>query len=407
MLLERFLSYVKIDTQSDESAEGVPSTKKQFDLAKKLEQELIEMGLQDVSLDEHCYVMAKLPSNQKEESVSLGLIAHMDTSPDMSGKDVKPILHENYDGEDILLPSGVVISKKENPFLQNYIGQTVITTDGTTLLGADDKAGVTIIMEALHHLVTHPEIPHGTICVAFTPDEEIGRGADFFDVQKFGADVAYTVDGGEIGELEYESFNAASAKITIHGKNVHPGTAKDVMVNSILLANELALRFPIEETQQHTEGYEGFYHLNDIEGSVENTTLRYIIRDFDRQHFEERKQFVQTTVENFAKEKNVTIDLELKDQYYNMGEIIKDHMELIEIAQRAFIKNEVEPKIQPIRGGTDGSRLSYMGLPTPNIFTGGHNYHGKLELVPLESMEKCKGIVLSIIDEFRAISKVK
>ncbi len=407
MLLERFLSYVKIDTQSDESAEGVPSTKKQFDLAKKLEQELIEMGLQDVSLDEHCYVMAKLPSNQKEESVSLGLIAHMDTSPDMSGKDVKPILHENYDGEDILLPSGVVISKKENPFLQNYIGQTVITTDGTTLLGADDKAGVTIIMEALHHLVTHPEIPHGTICVAFTPDEEIGRGADFFDVQKFGADVAYTVDGGEIGELEYESFNAASAKITIHGKNVHPGTAKDVMVNSILLANELALRFPIQETPQHTEGYEGFYHLNDIEGSVENTTLRYIIRDFDRQHFEERKQFVQTTVENFAKEKNVTIDLELKDQYYNMGEIIKDHMELIEIAQRAFIKNEVEPKIQPIRGGTDGSRLSYMGLPTPNIFTGGHNYHGKLELVPLESMEKCKGIVLSIIDEFRAISKVK
>lgn len=407
MLLERFLSYVKIDTQSDESAEGVPSTKKQFDLAKKLEQELIEMGLQDVSLDEHCYVMAKLPSNQKEESVSLGLIAHMDTSPDMSGKDVKPILHENYDGEDILLPSGVVISKKENPFLQNYIGQTVITTDGTTLLGADDKAGVTIIMEALHHLVTHPEIPHGTICVAFTPDEEIGRGADFFDVQKFGADVAYTVDGGEIGELEYESFNAASAKITIHGKNVHPGTAKDVMVNSILLANELALRFPIQETPQHTEGYEGFYHLNDIEGSVENTTLRYIIRDFDRQHFEERKQFVQTTVENFAKEKNATIDLELKDQYYNMGEIIKDHMELIEIAQRAFIKNEVEPKIQPIRGGTDGSRLSYMGLPTPNIFTGGHNYHGKLELVPLESMEKCKGIVLSIIDEFRAISKVK
>lgn len=407
MLLERFLSYVKIDTQSDESAEGVPSTKKQFDLAKKLEQELIEMGLQDVSLDEHCYVMAKLPSNQKEESVSLGLIAHMDTSPDMSGKDVKPILHENYDGEDILLPSGVVISKKENPFLQNYIGQTVITTDGTTLLGADDKAGVTIIMEALHHLVTHPEIPHGTICVAFTPDEEIGRGADFFDVQKFGADVAYTVDGGEIGELEYESFNAASAKVTIHGKNVHPGTSKDVMVNSILLANELALRFPIQETPQHTEGYEGFYHLNDIEGSVENTTLRYIIRDFDRQHFEERKQFVQTTVENFAKEKNVTIDLELKDQYYNMGEIIKDHMELIEIAQRAFIKNEVEPKIQPIRGGTDGSRLSYMGLPTPNIFTGGHNYHGKLELVPLESMEKCKGIVLSIIDEFRAISKVK
>ena len=407
MLLERFLSYVKIDTQSDESAEGVPSTKKQFDLARKLEQELIEMGLQDVSLDEHCYVMAKLPSNQKEDSVSLGLIAHMDTSPDMSGKDVKPILHKNYDGEDILLPSGVVISKKENPFLQNYIGQTVITTDGTTLLGADDKAGVTVIMEALHHLATHPEIPHGTICVAFTPDEEIGRGADFFDVQKFGADVAYTIDGGEIGELEYESFNAASAKITVHGKNVHPGSAKDVMVNSILLANELALRFPVQETPQHTEGYEGFYHLNDIQGSVEVTTLRYIIRDFDRQHFEERKQFVQTTVENFAKEKNVTIDLEVKDQYYNMGEIIKDHMELIEIAKKAFSKNEVEPKIQPIRGGTDGSRLSYMGLPTPNIFTGGHNYHGKLELVPLESMEKCKEIVLSIIDEFRTISKVK
>lgn len=407
MLLERFLSYVKIDTQSDESAEGVPSTKKQFDLARKLEQELIEMGLQDVSLDEHCYVMAKLPSNQKEDSVSLGLIAHMDTSPDMSGKDVKPMLHKNYDGEDILLPSGVVISKKENPFLQNYIGQTVITTDGTTLLGADDKAGVTVIMEVLHHLATHPEIPHGTVCVAFTPDEEVGRGADFFDVQKFGTDVAYTIDGGEIGELEYESFNAASAKITVHGKNVHPGTAKDVMVNSILLANELALRFPVQETPQHTEGYEGFYHLNDIQGSVEGTTLRYIIRDFDRQHFEERKQFVQTTVENFAKEKNVTIDLELKDQYYNMGEIIKDHMELIEIAQRAFLKNEVEPKIQPIRGGTDGSRLSYMGLPTPNIFTGGHNYHGKLELVPLESMEKCKEIVLSIIDEFRTISKVK
>lgn len=407
MLLERFLSYVKIDTQSDESAEGVPSTKKQFDLARKLEQELIEMGLQDVSLDEHCYVMAKLPSNQKEDSVSLGLIAHMDTSPDMSGKDVNPMLHENYDGEDIILPSGVVISKKENPFLQNYIGQTVITTDGTTLLGADDKAGVTIIMEALHHLETHPEIPHGTICVAFTPDEEIGRGADFFDVQKFGADVAYTIDGGEIGELEYESFNAASAKITVHGKNVHPGTAKDVMVNSILLANELALRFPVQETPQHTEGYEGFYHLNDIQGSVEGTTLRYIIRDFDRQHFEERKQFVQTTVENFAKEKNVTINLEVKDQYYNMGEIIKDHMELIEIAKKAFLKNEVEPKIQPIRGGTDGSRLSYMGLPTPNIFTGGHNYHGKLELVPLESMEKCKEIVLSIIDEFRTISKVK
>lgn len=407
MLLERFLSYVKIDTQSDESAEGVPSTKKQFDLARKLEQELIEMGLQDVSLDEHCYVMAKLPSNQKKDSVSLGLIAHMDTSPDMSGKDVKPMLHKNYDGEDILLPSGVVISKKENPFLQNYIGQTVITTDGTTLLGADDKAGVTVIMEALHHLAIHPEIPHGTICVAFTPDEEIGRGADFFDVQKFGADVAYTIDGGEIGELEYESFNAASAKITVHGKNVHPGTAKDVMVNSILLANELALRFPVQETPQHTEGYEGFYHLNDIQGSVEGTTLRYIIRDFDRQHFEERKQFVQTTVENFAKEKNVTIDLEVKDQYYNMGEIIKDHMELIEIAKKAFLKNEVEPKIQPIRGGTDGSRLSYMGLPTPNIFTGGHNYHGKLELVPLESMEKCKEIVLSIIDEFRTISKVK
>lgn len=398
-MLERFLSYVKIDTQSDESSLTSPSTDKQFNLAEQLVKELGELGLVDISLDQNGYVMATLPANTEKQLPKVGLIAHMDTSPDMSGENVTPKIWENYDGKDLTLPSGTVISVEENPFLQNYKGQTLITTDGTTLLGADDKAGIAIIMSTMEKLQSMSEIEHGEVRVCFTPDEEIGRGADFFDVEKFGCDFAYTIDGGEIGELEYESFNAAAAVIRFQGKNVHPGTAKNVMKNSMEIAADFVMRFPEGEKPQTTEGYEGFFHLTDFNGKVENTVIKFIIRDFDRENFEKRKHRMKELVEEFRQSYGIEIELDLRDQYYNMKEKIEPCIEIVDIAARAYEKNGIKPNIKPIRGGTDGSRLSFMGLPTPNIFTGGHNYHGKSELIPLESMEKARDILLTIVQD--------
>lgn len=401
-MLERFLSYIKIDTQSDESSSTSPSTQKQFDLAKQLVKELEELGLVDISLDQNGYVMATLPANTEKQLPKVGLIAHMDTSPDMSGENVNPKIWENYDGKDLVLSSGISISVEEYPFLKNYKGQTLITTDGTTLLGADDKAGIAIIMSVLENLKKSPQIKHGEIGVCFTPDEEIGRGADFFDVEKFACDFAYTIDGGEIGELEYESFNAASAVIRFQGKNVHPGTAKNVMKNSMEIAADFVMRFPEEEKPQTTEGYEGFFHLTDFNGKVEDTVIKFIIRDFDRENFEKRKNRMKELVEEFRQSYGIEIELDLRDQYYNMKEKIEPCIEIVDIAARAYEKNGIKPNIKPIRGGTDGSRLSFMGLPTPNIFTGGHNYHGKSELIPLESMEKARDILLTMVQDIVA-----
>lgn len=401
-MLKRFLSYVKIDTQSDESSLTSPSTGKQFNLAEQLVKELGELGLVDISLDQNGYVMATLPANTEKQLPKVGLIAHMDTSPDMSGENVNPKIWENYDGKDLVLSSGISISVEEYPFLKNYKGQTLITTDGTTLLGADDKAGIAIIMSVLENLKKSPQIKHGEIGVCFTPDEEIGRGADFFDVEKFACDFAYTIDGGEIGELEYESFNAASAVIRFQGKNVHPGTAKNVMKNSMEIASNFVMRFPEGEKPQTTEGYEGFFHLTDFNGKVENTVIKFIIRDFDRENFEKRKNRMKELVEEFRQSYGIEIELDLRDQYYNMKEKIEPCIEIVDIAARAYEKNGIKPNIKPIRGGTDGSRLSFMGLPTPNIFTGGHNYHGKSELIPLESMEKARDILLTMVQDIAA-----
>jgi tripeptide aminopeptidase len=404
-VLERFLRYIKIDTQSDDGSETYPSTKKQFELAKILEKELMEIGLKDISLDEHCYLMATLPANTTKKIPVIGLIAHMDTSPDMSGANVNPQILQKYDGKDIVLnkAKNLVMSVKEFPELLEYKGQTLITTDGNTLLGADDKAGIAEIITAVKYLMDHPEIKHGEIKVGFTPDEEIGRGVDKFDVKKFGAEFAYTLDGGGVGELEFENFNAAHAKVIFNGRNIHPGYAKDKMINAMILAMEFNGMLPVNERPEFTQDYEGFYHLIKMDGSVENASIQYIIRDHDRSKFEAKKVFIQQTVDYMnRKYRENTVVLELKDQYFNMREQVEKTFHIVETARKAMEAVGVAPKVVPIRGGTDGARLSYMGLPCPNIFAGGHNFHGKMEYVPVESMEKAVMVILKIIELYSA-----
>jgi tripeptide aminopeptidase len=407
-LVDRFISYVVIDTQSNDESTTCPSTTGQLTLAHKLVEELKSIGLEEVSIDENGYVMATLPANTDKQVPTIGFLAHLDTATDFTGNGVNPLLHENYDGNDIVLNEDlhIVLSPKDFPNLKNYIGHHLITTDGTTLLGADNKAGIAEIMTAMAYLVQHPEIKHGKIRVAFTPDEEIGRGPHKFDVDQFGATYAYTVDGGPIGELQYESFSAAAAKITIKGNNIHPGTAKGKMVNSTKIAMELNSLLPREEAPEYTEGYEGFYHLLSFQGDVEKTVLSYIIRDFDRTNFNHRK----TTMEKIVTDLNEkygqgTLDLELHDQYYNMREKIEPVKEIVDIAHEAMTKLGIEPIIEPIRGGTDGSQLSYMGLPTPNIFTGGENFHGKFEFISIDNMLKATNVIIEIARLFEDKAK--
>lgn len=401
-ILERFLKYVSVDTQSDENSESQPSTEKQFDLLKMLRDELKALGV-EASLDEYGYVMGKIPSNIDKKTPAIGFISHVDTSPDASGKNIKPQIIENYDGGDIALKGvpGLFLKPSEFPELNLYKSKTLITTDGTTLLGADDKAGVTEIMTAVEYIMTHPEFKHGDICIGFTPDEEIGRGVVKFDVKKFGADYAYTMDGGEIGELEFENFNAASAKIHIQGRNVHPGYAKNKMKNAILIASELNSLLPVEQRPEYTEGYEGFFHITSFKGSVEKAEISYIIRDHDGAKFEEKKKTLKNCVD-FINEKygEGTVSLEIKNQYRNMREMVEPHYYIVEKAVKAMEEEGIKPNIKPIRGGTDGANLSFMGLPCPNVFAGGHNFHGKMEFIPLESMEAASKVILNIIKSF-------
>lgn len=397
-LVNRFLDYVKFDTQSDELTNLTPSTPGQMVFAQYLEKELNAMGMKDVTLDENGYLMATLPGNVDGNVPTVGFIAHLDTSPDMSGRHVNPRIVSDYDGKDIVLnaDNGVVLSPSEFPELLHYVGQKLIVTDGNTLLGADDKAGIAEIITAMEYLMAHPEIKHGDIRVAFNPDEEIGLGAHKFDVEAFGADWAYTMDGGEVGELEYENFNAAVARVTFKGRNVHPGYAKHKMINSLRVATQFAIMLPRWETPEHTEGYEGFYHLVGIEGEVEKTVLTYIIRDHDRDRFERRKKEFEHLTRKINKEFPECATLELKDQYYNMREKIEPVMHIIDIAEQAMKNVEVVPNVVPIRGGTDGAQLSFKGLPCPNIFAGGLNFHGRYEFVPIESMEKAMQVVVEI-----------
>ncbi len=399
-VIDRFIRYIKIDTQSDRGSSTYPSTEKQLNLAKMLVQELQDLGLSDVNLDENGYVTATLPANIDREGVPVvGFLAHMDTSPDLSGENVKPQFIENYDGGTVKLnpEKGITMSPEEFPALKNYVGETLITTDGTTLLGADNKAGIAEIMTAVEYLLDHPEIEHGTLKIGFTPDEEIGRGVDFFDVAKFGADFAYTIDGGELGEVQYENFNAAGAEITIHGRNVHPGKAKMKMRNALLIGMELNELLPVFERPEFTDNYEGFYHLFEIEGTVEQAHMSYIIRDHDRDKFEFKKALLTSAVD-FINQKygDAVIDLEIEDQYYNMREQVEPHPEIMATAIEAVKSVGVTPIVEPVRGGTDGSRLSYMGLPTPNIFTGGHYFHGKYEFIPVFAMEKAVEAIVAI-----------
>lgn len=398
-VVDRFLDYVKFDTQSDELTNLTPSTPGQMVFAQYLEEKLNELGLKDVSLDENGYLMATLPGNTTDEVPTIGFIAHLDTSPDMSGRHVNPRIVKSYDGSDIILNSEkeIVLSPTQFPELLHYTGQDLIVTDGNTLLGADDKAGIAEIITAMEYLMAHPEIKHGDIRIAFNPDEEIGLGAHKFDVEKFGADWAYTMDGGEIGELEYENFNAAVAKVTFKGRNVHPGYAKHKMINSLRVATQFAIMLPRWETPEHTEGYEGFYHLIGIEGGVEQTVLTYIIRDHDRDRFERRKKEFEHLTRKINKEFPECASLELKDQYFNMREKIEPVMHVIEIAEQAMRNAEVTPKVVPIRGGTDGAQLSFKGLPCPNIFAGGLNFHGRYEFVPIPSMEKATQVIVEIV----------
>jgi len=400
-VIERFLRYVKIDTESDFDSETCPSTLKQLDLARLLKEELESLNLQDISLDENGYVMATLPGNTSRDVPVIGWIAHMDTSPDMSGKDVKPKWVENYDGGDLVLNSekNIVLSPLDFPELKQYIGQPIITTDGTTLLGADDKAGIAAIMAAVEYLVNHPDVEHGTLKIGFTPDEEIGRGADRFDVKKFGADFAYTMDGGELGELEFENFNAAGARIEVKGRSVHPGTAKDKMINSINIAMDIAGMLPPHMRPEHTEKYDGFFHLMHFDGTLEKTSLLYIIREHDHNKFEWQKGLIEKAVE-YANYKYGpgTANLALTDQYYNMKEKILPVFHIIETAREAMLALDIAPKIIPVRGGTDGARLSFMGLPCPNLFTGGHNAHGRFEYLPAKSLERSVEVILKIIE---------
>ncbi len=399
---DRFIKYVKIDTESDPNNPKFPSTEKQWNLARLLEKELKSIGLSDVTLDENCYVMATLPSNIDYKVPTIGFISHIDTSPDFTGKNINPQIIENYDGKDILLnkEKNIVLSSNYFEDLLEYKGQTIITTDGTTLLGADDKAGITEIVSAMEFLIQNPNIKHGTIKVCFTPDEEVGKGAHLFDVEKFDADWAYTMDGSQIGELEYENFNAAAAKVTIHGKIVHPGYAKGKMINSILIANEFIAALPANEVPEQTSGYEGFFHLHDITGSVEKTVLEYIIRDHDLDVFEKRKYLVQKIAFDMNKKfgKDV-IEVEINNQYFNMKEKIAPVMHIVEIAKEVMLDLDIKPLIKPIRGGTDGSQLSFKGLPCPNIFAGGHNFHGKYEYVPVESMVSATKVIVGIAEK--------
>ena len=397
-VVERFLNYVKFDTQSDELTNLTPSTPGQMIFAQALEKELKKMGLQNISLDENGYLMATLPSNIDKKVPTVGFIAHLDTSPDMSGRHVNPRIVENYDGGDIVLDeaAGVVLSPSDFPELTDYKGQSLIVTDGKTLLGADDKAGIAEIIAAIEHLQNHPEIKHGDIRIAFNPDEEIGLGAHKFDVQRFGADWAYTMDGGAIGELEFENFNAASVKVSFKGRNVHPGYAKHKMINSIRIANQFCIMLPRWETPEHTEGYEGFYHLIGFEGTVEETKLTYIIRDHDRDRFERRKKELEHLTRKINHEYQGCASIEIKDQYYNMREKIEPVMHVVDIAKQAMENAGVKPKVQPIRGGTDGAQLSFKGLPCPNIFAGGLNFHGRYEFVPIPSMEKAADVIVEI-----------
>jgi tripeptide aminopeptidase len=398
---------VAIDTQSDSSSQTFPSTAKQKQLLSLLADELRAMGVADVSMDEHGYVMARIGANTAATPPPppIGFIAHVDTSPDMPGGNVQPKIVPQYDGGDIILnkEKNIVLSPADFPELREYAGQTIVATDGTTLLGADDKAGIAEIMCAAEYITSHPQLKHGDICIGFTPDEEIGRGVDYFDVQKFGATYAYTVDGGKIGELEYENFNAASAVVRIQGKNIHPGYAKNKMVNALLLTSEFNALLPAAERPESTAGYEGFFHLVHVAGEVEKAVMQYIVRDHDREKFEARKAFVQACADILnAKYGAGVVSVELKDQYYNMRKQIEPHFHIVEVATRAMEQAGVKPLIQPIRGGTDGSRLSYMNLPCPNIFAGGHNFHGKYEFVSLQSMEKAVEVILNIIALFEA-----
>jgi tripeptide aminopeptidase len=404
-VLQKFLRYVSVDTQSDENSSTFPSSEKQKYLLQMLAQELKNMGVPEVHIDEHSYVMARISSNFSGNVPAVGFIAHVDTSPDMSGADVKPQIIEKYDGKDIILnrERNILLSVAEFPELSDYVGQTLITTDGTTLLGADDKAGIAEIMCAAEYLMQHPEVKHGDICIGFTPDEEIGRGVDFFDVKKFGATYAYTIDGGKIGELEYENFNAASAKISIQGKNIHPGYAKNKMVNALHLVSEFDALLPSNERPERTQDYEGFYHLTHVSGEVEKASMQYIIRDHDKTKFEARKTTMQACADKLnAKYGAGTITLELKDQYYNMREQVEPYIHIVDLAKQAMEQAGVKSLVHPIRGGTDGSRLSYMGLPCPNIFAGGHNFHGKYEFVPLQAMEKAVEVILNIVKLYAA-----
>lgn len=402
-VMNRFISYAKIDTQSNEDNDSCPSTEGQLVLGRKLVEELQEIGLQEVTMDENGYVMATLPGNSDKDVPVIGFLAHLDTATDFTGKNVQPQIVENYAGGDLVLNQAlnIVLTTESFPELHEYKGHTLITTDGTTLLGADNKAGIAEIMTAMAYLISHPEIKHGTLRVAFTPDEEIGRGPHKFDVAAFGAKYAYTVDGGPLGELEYESFNAAAARITFHGVNVHPGTAKDKMIHSAKIAMAFHLRLPAGEAPEFTEGYEGFYHLISMQGNAEQSKLHYIIRDFDRGHFENRKTFLSTVVEEFKStygDGNVV--LEMNDQYYNMGEKIEPVRHIVDIAHEAMENLDIAPVIRPIRGGTDGSQLSYMGLPTPNIFTGGENFHGKFEYASADNMVKATQVIIEIAKLF-------
>ncbi len=404
-IIDRFVSYVTIDTESDPNSTTTPSTKKQFDLANKLVDELKAIGMTEVTIDKHGYVMATLPSNVDHKVPTIGFVAHFDTTPDFTGKDVKPQIVKNYDGGDIILNKehNIVLSPNYFKDLLLYKGQTLITTNGLTLLGADDKAGITEIMTAMEHMIQNPDIKHGKIRVCFTPDEEIGRGADLFDVEKFGADWAYTMDGSQIGELEYENFNAAGVKITFKGKSVHPGYAKGKMINSMLLANDFINELPKGETPQETKGYEGFFHVTQLQGSIEETKLELIIRDHDMKLFKQRKALIEKITAKFNKKfaKQFGEDIvitKITDQYYNMKEKVEPVMFIVDLAEKAMKSLGIKPLIKPIRGGTDGCRLSYMGLPCPNIFAGGHNFHGKYEYVPVESMQKAVDVIVKIAE---------
>lgn len=399
-IVERFIKYAKIDTQSDENNNQTPSTQKQFDLAREVEREMIEMGLEDVELDENCYLTATLPANTDETVPVIGFVAHFDTSPDMSGENVNPRIVKNYDGKDIILnqEQKIVLSPADFPELLKFVGDDLIVTDGTTLLGADDKAGIAEIMNAMQYLIDHPEIKHGKIRIGFTPDEEIGRGADKFDVEKFGAEWAYTMDGSEIGELEYENFNAAAAKITIQGRNVHPGYAKNKMINALHLASDLVQLLPVNERPEFTEKYEGFFHLIAINGTVDEASVSYIIRDHCRETFENRKKQMQQVVDYMNSRYENRLTLEMRDQYYNMREKIEPVMHIIDVAHRAMEEVGVKPIVKPIRGGTDGARLSFMGLPCPNIFAGGMNFHGRYEFLPVRALEKASEVIVKIAE---------